>query len=614
MEGEERTPLQAALHLAEEMGYPVFPCREDKTPYTEHGFKDASRSIEQIIMWWTEHPNALIGVPTGAASGLFVYDIDTKGMLWLKANRDKFAGCSRTNRTLHDGRHLCYQMPKNGGNWTCTASVIAPGVDTRGEGGYIIWWPAHGFRAYVTGEELTLPPVEIPKKKTETPSGNGEAGAKYSEGERHSVLLTRAGQLRRRGLRGAELLAALLAWNQEHCNPPQDEADVRKIAGDYEGKEGGKEPEPPEPAPEVVTTFDSIAATTYIAERPLIGDWLHSGAWMLVGDKKIGKSFLGLQADAGVASGGKFLDWQCQQGEILLIGTEDDEPLLQGRLAQLGIANGPAFPPPKGCYVVTGDELKRLAKHHNHPDSDNRLSLELWLHLWLKDHPRVRLVTLDTLDIAETIWSHGTVSHQGHKITQVDYLQTAAWHSFARRHRIVIFLVCHTAKLKGRHIDNPFELQNATNTKAAGAGGQIVLWNPKVTRPGDEEGGIKQYVLSMEGRQIPGGDRHFAVHRNSLGQWVNDGLWAAVKQTELERELMEALRELCEEQGAKRDALFTSPQIASAAGMKAPNVKRALSRMIEAGRMTYGQYRVVRRFGATGGYRLDPTKGDKGDA
>ena len=63
------TPMQEAQRLAEEQNIPVFPCRADKKPYTEHGFKDASKNLEQIAEWWTKWPDALIGVPTGAASG-----------------------------------------------------------------------------------------------------------------------------------------------------------------------------------------------------------------------------------------------------------------------------------------------------------------------------------------------------------------------------------------------------------------------------------------------------------------------------------------------------------------------------------------------------------------
>src|SRR5690242_5787702 len=59
-------------------GMPVFPCRNDKRPYTEHGFKDASRDPDQVTKWWTEHPDALIGIPTGTVSDLFVVDVDRK--------------------------------------------------------------------------------------------------------------------------------------------------------------------------------------------------------------------------------------------------------------------------------------------------------------------------------------------------------------------------------------------------------------------------------------------------------------------------------------------------------------------------------------------------------
>ena len=51
-------------------GIPVFPCNADKSPATQHGFKDASIHVDDF-RW---HAGSLIGVPTGI---LFdVLDID----------------------------------------------------------------------------------------------------------------------------------------------------------------------------------------------------------------------------------------------------------------------------------------------------------------------------------------------------------------------------------------------------------------------------------------------------------------------------------------------------------------------------------------------------------
>ena len=68
--------LQAALDYAAS-GKPVFPCRvKDKAPLVPGGFKAASKDPEQLRLWWNKWPDALIGMPTGKTTGVFVFDID----------------------------------------------------------------------------------------------------------------------------------------------------------------------------------------------------------------------------------------------------------------------------------------------------------------------------------------------------------------------------------------------------------------------------------------------------------------------------------------------------------------------------------------------------------
>jgi putative DNA primase/helicase len=65
--------LDAALHYAMTLRIPVFPCNpDDKRPFTVHGFKDASREEAQVRAWWTRFPDAMIAIPTGEISGVFL--------------------------------------------------------------------------------------------------------------------------------------------------------------------------------------------------------------------------------------------------------------------------------------------------------------------------------------------------------------------------------------------------------------------------------------------------------------------------------------------------------------------------------------------------------------
>lgn len=70
----ENEMLQAALAYVKR-GWRVLPLN-GKIAITAHGCKDATANLDIITQWWTNNPNANLGIATGAASNLFVLDID----------------------------------------------------------------------------------------------------------------------------------------------------------------------------------------------------------------------------------------------------------------------------------------------------------------------------------------------------------------------------------------------------------------------------------------------------------------------------------------------------------------------------------------------------------
>ena len=139
------TLAASAQWLAEEMGLPVFPCDENKRPMTAHGFRDATRDPDLIGRSFARA--AMIGIPTGEASGFFVLDLDCKGgaqgLEWLAAHEARLPQ-TRRHRTRSGGVHLLFAMPF-GRTIRNSASKVGPGVDVRGTGGYIIAPPSDGY-------------------------------------------------------------------------------------------------------------------------------------------------------------------------------------------------------------------------------------------------------------------------------------------------------------------------------------------------------------------------------------------------------------------------------------------------------------------------------------
>lgn len=134
--------IAAALDLARQ-GFPTFSCGSDKRPVVAGGFKAATADPDEVRRLISRRGAALIGVPTGERSGLAVLDLDTvdEARAWWRAHHHRLPE-TRAHRTRSGGLHLLFAWP--GGRVLTTAGKLAPGVDTRGDGGYIIWWPAHG--------------------------------------------------------------------------------------------------------------------------------------------------------------------------------------------------------------------------------------------------------------------------------------------------------------------------------------------------------------------------------------------------------------------------------------------------------------------------------------
>jgi hypothetical protein len=135
-----------------ESGLWVFPCRDDKRPATPHGFKDAVGTPEEALALFARYPSAsLIGVRTGEASDLLVIDADlykgpTAGEYIQKLEEAGLLPPTRVHETRTGGLHYLYTS-----KFGYPALSPSEAVDVKGDGGYVVWWPASGHKVRSTG-------------------------------------------------------------------------------------------------------------------------------------------------------------------------------------------------------------------------------------------------------------------------------------------------------------------------------------------------------------------------------------------------------------------------------------------------------------------------------
>jgi hypothetical protein len=121
-----------------------------------NGFKGATTDEKTIRGWWHEYPDAGIGLPTGAQSGIDVLDIDFKngknGALSLSSLLGELGALPETvsASTSSGGKHRYFRHVQG---TRCSPDKLGAGLDVRGEGGFVVLPPSHGLYNWIGTDE-----------------------------------------------------------------------------------------------------------------------------------------------------------------------------------------------------------------------------------------------------------------------------------------------------------------------------------------------------------------------------------------------------------------------------------------------------------------------------
>jgi hypothetical protein len=270
------------------MGWPVFPLWPGlKKPRTRHGLKDATLSEQQIRRWWMRWPLANVGIRTG--NGLVVLDVDPshEGVAALDELLRRNGGLPLTPTVVTggQGRHYYFSASRKVRN---SAGKLGPGLDIRGENGYVVAPPSlHESGRRYRWETIPLPPLApVPDwlGHLDDPSDSvadispkfGRLPAEIPEGSRNTSLTSIAGSLRYQGLPREEIERALGELNTKRCKPPLPHDEVASIAASVSRYKPGESRQ--------LEMLRAWYRTWQPQTRRERGDWLAFGAMLQVAE------------------------------------------------------------------------------------------------------------------------------------------------------------------------------------------------------------------------------------------------------------------------------------------------------------------------------------------
>jgi hypothetical protein len=236
--------LAYATPNGERNAWAVFPLAAGSKVPTKGsaGCTEATTDRERISAWWTKAPHANIGIACGAINGFVVIDVDhhddVDGADSLRELEAQMGPLPDTVEALtpNGGRHLFYKYPT--GHNIRNTSGIAPGIDIRANGGYVVGMPSKltGVAAAYQWEAASYPnerPVAPLPAAWEQwliqRCARFEAPTKAVQGTRNDTVFRYAASLRAQNYPPEKIREMMGTYNAEHCDPPLDDREVGTI-------------------------------------------------------------------------------------------------------------------------------------------------------------------------------------------------------------------------------------------------------------------------------------------------------------------------------------------------------------------------------------------------
>lgn len=223
--------------------------------------------------------------------------------------------------------------------------------------------------------------------------------------------------------------------------------------------------------------------TVYRSRIPVIENLLYTGAYILAGAPKIGKSFLVAQFAHHVSTGQPIWEYEIKQpGAVLYLALEDDYQRLQERMARMfGVeSDGELF------FAVSAKQVGN--------------GLDEQLAFFLREHPNTRLVIVDTLQKVREM-SGDIYSYAG------DYEIISRLKAFGEQNGVCVLIVHHTRK---QPAGDSFETISGTIGLLGCADGAILMQKEKRTD--------NKAALDIVGRDQPDQKIHLIRDEVTL-QW-----------------------------------------------------------------------------------------------